>query len=172
MDAACGSQAAANRCVGVVYHIWNYQTIEPENNIPKNSAISASPRIEDMRFSTSVHVFRWSFIEFDQLHNKTVQAKLMTAGSWDSPLDGGPSGSPQFRPPPRFVNTHLPFSMNNPRLLDVCKVVYVARNPKDACVSYFNFSRLNKLLDFTGDLEVRPATVVQLAIGISVGHRG
>ena len=47
-------------------------------------------------------------------------------------------------------------SMNNPKLLDTCKVVYVARNPKDACVSFFNHCRLIKLVDFSGDLEVRP----------------
>ena len=125
-----------------------------------------------MHFSTPVRVFRWTFIESHLLGDKTIKAKLMAAGGRGGPSSGTQSqGGPQFRPSPRFVSTHLPFSMNNPRLLDVCKVVYVARNPKDACVSFFNFSRLVKMLNFTGDLEVRPPSVVQLAIGISVGHR-
>ncbi|KAF0307344.1 Sulfotransferase 1C4 [Amphibalanus amphitrite] len=50
--------------------------------------------------------------------------------------------------------SHLPFSLNNPRLLDTCKVVYVARNPKDACVSFFHHMRLIRLHDFLGDLEL------------------
>ncbi|XP_037089359.1 sulfotransferase family cytosolic 1B member 1-like [Pollicipes pollicipes] len=45
------------------------------------------------------------------------------------PIDG--------RPRPRLVNTHLPLSLCPPGLLDTCKVIYVARNPKDACVSYY-----------------------------------
>ena len=59
------------------------------------------------------------------------------------------------RPSPRFVKSHLPMSMNNPRLLDTCKVVYVARNPKDACVSYYHHNRLLKNHGYYGNLEVR-----------------
>ncbi|KAK4323848.1 hypothetical protein Pmani_005488 [Petrolisthes manimaculis] len=40
---------------------------------------------------------------------------------------------------PRFISSHLPFSLLNPSLLDTCKVVYVARNPKDVCFSCYNF---------------------------------
>ena len=61
----------------------------------------------------------------------------------------------QYRPSPRFIKTHLPFSMCNPRLLDVVKVVYVARNPKDACVSLFKHVQLVRMQDFVGDVEVR-----------------
>ena len=63
-------------------------------------------------------------------------------------------GGDPHRPSPRFVKSHLPMSMNNPRLLDTCKVVYVARNPKDACVSYYHHNRLMRGHGFTGDLEV------------------
>ena len=33
-------------------------------------------------------------------------------------------------PSPRTIKTHLPFTMLPPKLLDTCKVVFVARNPK------------------------------------------
>ncbi|CAG2069305.1 unnamed protein product, partial [Timema podura] len=33
-------------------------------------------------------------------------------------------------------------SLLPPRLLDTCKVVYVARNPKDVAVSYYHHNRL------------------------------
>ncbi|XP_043231473.1 sulfotransferase 1C4-like [Amphibalanus amphitrite] len=42
------------------------------------------------------------------------------------------------RPKPWFVKTHLPLHYCPPALLERGKVIYVARNPKDVCVSYFN----------------------------------
>jgi hypothetical protein len=41
-------------------------------------------------------------------------------------------------PSPRVIKTHLPFEMLPPKLLDTCKVVFVSRNPKDCCVSYYH----------------------------------
>jgi len=40
-----------------------------------------------------------------------------------------------------------------PRLLDTCKVVYVARNPKDALVSYYHHHKLMRVQGFTGTFE-------------------
>ncbi|CAA9998126.1 unnamed protein product [Nesidiocoris tenuis] len=54
---------------------------------------------------------------------------------------------------PRHVKTHLPFSLLPPKLLDTCKVFYVARNPKDVVVSYYHHNRHVKLHDYTGDFE-------------------
>lgn len=51
---------------------------------------------------------------------------------------------------PRTIKTHLPFSLLNPTLLDTSKVIYVARNPKDTCVSYYHQQRLVKVSDFEG----------------------
>ncbi|XP_068242959.1 sulfotransferase 1C4-like [Palaemon carinicauda] len=51
---------------------------------------------------------------------------------------------------PRLIKTHLPFSLMPPALLDTCKVVYVARNPKDVIVSFHHHSRLVKLHDYVG----------------------
>ncbi|KAF0304822.1 Sulfotransferase 1C4 [Amphibalanus amphitrite] len=53
----------------------------------------------------------------------------------------------------RFVKSHLPLSLSPPRLLDTCKVVYLARNPKDICVSFFNHARRYKTVNFGGSLE-------------------
>ncbi|XP_037083661.1 sulfotransferase 1C4-like [Pollicipes pollicipes] len=98
---------------------------------------------------------RWIFLDFDALTDKEVRRKLVPAEA------GNPGKNASFsrtgdrrRPSPRFVSSHLPMSMNNPGLLDVCKVVYVARNPKDVCVSFFHHQRLSKMMDFTGDLEL------------------
>ncbi|KAG7302516.1 hypothetical protein JYU34_012430 [Plutella xylostella] len=48
--------------------------------------------------------------------------------SWEA-IDHAPS--------PRFIKTHLPLSLLPPNLLDVAKVVYVARDPRDVAVSYY-----------------------------------
>ncbi|KAK9504691.1 hypothetical protein O3M35_010963 [Rhynocoris fuscipes] len=52
---------------------------------------------------------------------------------------------------PRHFKTHLPFSLLPPKLLDTCKVIYVARNPKDVAPSYFHHNRLVKLHDYQGE---------------------
>ena len=39
---------------------------------------------------------------------------------------------------PRVIKTHLPLEMLPPNLLDICKVIFVCRSPKDCCVSFYN----------------------------------
>ena len=39
---------------------------------------------------------------------------------------------------PRVIKSHLPMTMLNPDVFKTSKVVYVCRNPKDCCVSYFH----------------------------------
>ncbi|XP_037073274.1 sulfotransferase family cytosolic 1B member 1-like [Pollicipes pollicipes] len=97
---------------------------------------------------------RWNYIEFAALVDKDIIGRFLplsaNGGLQDTTaLTGDPN-----RPSPRFIKTHLPMCMNNPRLLDVCKVVYVARNPKDICVSYYHHCKLFQCHDFTGDLEL------------------
>ena len=101
---------------------------------------------------------RWNFIEIAGLMDKEGLAKVAPLKGAGPPPPGAfdvkkLTGDPH-RPSPRFVKSHLPMSLNNPRLLDTCKVVYVARNPKDACVSYYNHNRLFRAHGFEGDLEV------------------
>ena len=43
---------------------------------------------------------------------------------------------------PRMIRSHLPISMLPPSLLDVCKVVFVARNVKDVCVSFYHMEQM------------------------------
>ncbi|CAK1552652.1 unnamed protein product [Leptosia nina] len=48
-------------------------------------------------------------------------------------------------PSPRFIKSHLPLSLLPPGLLDTAKVVYVARDPRDAAVSHYHLSRLYRI---------------------------
>ncbi|KAI5632723.1 sulfotransferase domain-containing protein [Phthorimaea operculella] len=56
-------------------------------------------------------------------------------------------------PSPRFVKTHLPLSLLPPTLLDTAKVVYVARDPRDAAVSLYHLCRLVNYLKYDGDFK-------------------
>ncbi|XP_050663980.1 sulfotransferase 1C4-like [Leptidea sinapis] len=48
-------------------------------------------------------------------------------------------------PSPRFIKSHLPLSLLPPKLLDNNKVVYIARDPRDAAVSLYHLMELKYL---------------------------
>ncbi|XP_077296310.1 sulfotransferase 4 isoform X3 [Arctopsyche grandis] len=53
---------------------------------------------------------------------------------------------------PRFIKTHLPFSLLPPTILTSgCKVIYVARNPKDVAVSFYHLNKLIRTQGYLGD---------------------
>ncbi|KAL7645810.1 UNVERIFIED_CONTAM: hypothetical protein RMT77_002707 [Armadillidium vulgare] len=58
----------------------------------------------------------------------------------------------EFAEDPRIIKTHLPFSLLSPSLLETCKVIYVARDPRDVVVSYCHYSRLLNAIDFVGSM--------------------
>ncbi|KAB7495861.1 Sulfotransferase 1 family member D1 [Armadillidium nasatum] len=58
----------------------------------------------------------------------------------------------EFAPDPRIIKTHLPFSLLSPLLPDTCKIIYMAREPKDVAVSYCHHSRLLKDHNFIGTI--------------------
>uniref|UniRef100_A0AAR5QBG4 Sulfotransferase domain-containing protein n=1 Tax=Dendroctonus ponderosae TaxID=77166 RepID=A0AAR5QBG4_DENPD len=55
-------------------------------------------------------------------------------------------------PERRFIKTHLPFSLLPPSLPQAgCKIIYVARNPKDVAVSFYHWNRSIRTQGFLGD---------------------
>ncbi|KAK9503871.1 hypothetical protein O3M35_010337 [Rhynocoris fuscipes] len=57
----------------------------------------------------------------------------------------------QNKKSPRHIKTHLPLSLVSPKLVDTCKVIYVARNPFDVAVSLYHHNKLRLAHDFQGD---------------------
>ncbi|XP_050692450.1 sulfotransferase 1C4-like [Eriocheir sinensis] len=86
----------------------------------------------------SLNVFRWMFES--ACPGKDINAGLMLQVT-------------EATPQPRTIKTHLPFSLLPPNLLETCKVVFVARNPKDMVVSLYHHSKWTKLYDFQSSLE-------------------
>lgn len=85
---------------------------------------------------------RSPFIDLTMIDNQTLQE----AEDFFAKLEAMPS--------PRTIKSHYPFELLSPQLLDTCKVIYVCRNVKDACVSYFHHNRLFKLFGFDSNFEV------------------
>ncbi|KAL4714545.1 hypothetical protein ACJJTC_006591 [Scirpophaga incertulas] len=63
-------------------------------------------------------------------------------------------------PSPRFIKSHLPLSLVPPAILDTCKVIHVARDPRDVAVSFFHhcsFMRIHydtvRITGFTGSFK-------------------
>lgn len=54
----------------------------------------------------------------------------------------------------RFIKTHLPMKIMPRGVMEVgAKCIYVARNPKDMCVSWFHMQKSFPGMAYTGDFE-------------------
>ncbi|KAL1140699.1 hypothetical protein AAG570_000629 [Ranatra chinensis] len=107
----------------------------------------------DYKTSKSVNLTqRFPFYEFQILHHDEVHKEIEVLNNND------PEVNEQLRkwripgyitleqlPSPRHIKTHFSFSLLPPKLIDTCKVIYVARNPKDVAVSYYHHNLLFKV---------------------------
>ncbi|XP_063623888.1 luciferin sulfotransferase-like [Cydia splendana] len=87
--------------------------------------------------SKSILEDRYIFIGLRQLTNTELRAIL---------TERRPSVMEAFEnaPSPRFIKSHFPLSLMPENLVDIAKVVYVARDPRDVAVSSYHFMKLMK----------------------------
>jgi len=85
---------------------------------------------------------RSPFIDLPMIENQTLEE----AQEFFSKIEAMPS--------PRTIKSHYPFELLPPHLLDTCKVIFVCRNVKDACVSYFHHNRLFKSFCFDSSFDI------------------
>jgi len=96
-----------------------------------------------------------TWLVMNKADTKTAKAKDLTerspylaAGSWQIDNEGdeaeGLFANLDSVPSPRLIKTHLPFELLPEKLLDTCKVIFVARNVKDTAVSFFHHEKLMK----------------------------
>lgn len=101
---------------------------------------------------------RFPFLEFSLFNHPEVTCEFLEMNKGDPTREQlcRDIAKPGYEivaaiPSPRFIKTHFPLSML-PGLLDIgCKVIYVARNPKDVCVSWYNLNRAIKTQGYIGD---------------------
>ena len=84
---------------------------------------------------------RSPFIELEGLMLEGMAEELKTMGTEKGFSVDWEVDSVEFAanaPSPRVIKTHLPFEFLPPKLLETCKVIYVGRNPRDTCVSFYH----------------------------------
>ncbi|XP_011647911.1 sulfotransferase 1C4-like [Pogonomyrmex barbatus] len=59
----------------------------------------------------------------------------------------------QEQPSPRFIKSHMPLELLPTVLNSSCKIIYVARNPRDVMVSWYNFQKNIIHFEYQGTFE-------------------
>ncbi|XP_015597274.1 sulfotransferase 4A1 [Cephus cinctus] len=101
---------------------------------------------------------RFPFLEFSMFNHPEVTKELLKINEGDPEkvklcLEVAKPGFEVLEalPSPRFIKSHFPFSLL-PGILDAdCKIIYVARNPKDVAVSWYHLNRAFVTQGYQGD---------------------
>ena len=105
-------------------------------------------------FSQKVPLFaRSPFIEFEGLLGDQREIFEQVLPPMDQKMMLESIELAENMPSPRIIKTHLPLEMLSPDLLDTCKVIFVCRNPKDVCVSFFHHQRNISGYNYLGDFK-------------------
>lgn len=113
----------------------------------------------DFKTSTQIPLEkRFPFLEYSLLHTERFHKEISEMNDNDPVVNEQLAlwRRPLYEwdlPSPRHIKTHLPFSLLPPDITNKCKVIYVARNPKDVAVSYYHHNRLLRIHDYQGNFE-------------------
>ncbi|KAL7294014.1 hypothetical protein TKK_0012585 [Trichogramma kaykai] len=114
----------------------------------------------DFKTANSVPlVARFPFLELSMAINDNTSRSILDENQDNAEIESLVSNIEltyeiaRSMPAPRFIKTHFPLSLVPDILRSGCKIVYVARNPKDVAVSYYHFHKTVKAYDFQGSFE-------------------
>ncbi|CAH0406344.1 unnamed protein product [Chilo suppressalis] len=99
---------------------------------------------------------RFPFLEFALFFNGEKAQTVLGRNEKDKAfLDAMSKSFDQVSsmPSPRFIKSHLPLSLLPPALLDSCRVVHVARDPRDVAVSYYHHYHFFGYMGYTGNFK-------------------
>ena len=102
---------------------------------------------------------RSPFLEYEGLAGKGMVTKMMKVDAKQDDHTGQFSDNSVDRaanmPSPRIIKSHMPFEFLPPNLIDKAKVIYVCRNPKDCCVSYYHHMNdtLSQMYEYNGTFD-------------------
>uniref|UniRef100_A0A2P2I9U3 Sulfotransferase 1A1-like n=1 Tax=Hirondellea gigas TaxID=1518452 RepID=A0A2P2I9U3_9CRUS len=116
-----------------------------------------NPELDNPLAATAIS-FKSPFLEYESLvdHLEASDSLMETFSKQYPEFDQSCSPFIQLGrviPRPRTLRTHMPFPLLSATLLDKGKVVYVIRDPRDVCLSYFHHCRLWTYHDFQGTLD-------------------
>ncbi|CAK1545179.1 unnamed protein product [Leptosia nina] len=116
----------------------------------------------DLDYKTSKSIIlpeRFPFLEHAMMLYPSMKEEILTEKNYDPKirklleLFSEPFAKPLASvPSPRFIKSHLPLSLLSPNILDA-KVVYVARDPRDAAVSFYHMGSSLRTIGFRGDFK-------------------
>ena len=81
---------------------------------------------------------RSPFLEMEGMLTQTMIEARRTSTNTEDIIQASSVDYTKKLKSPRVIKSHLPLDMLPPKLLDTCKVIFVCRNPKDCCVSYYH----------------------------------
>lgn len=126
--------------------IWNFQAR------PDDLLIATYPKAGTTWVQEIVD-FIQSEGDADRCHRAPIHDRFPFI-EWKIPFLESGLEQAEAMPSPRTLKTHLPIGLLPPSFLEKnCKIIYVARNPKDNMVSYYHFHRMNKALPAPGTWE-------------------
>ncbi|XP_063983671.1 sulfotransferase 1E1-like [Diachasmimorpha longicaudata] len=103
---------------------------------------------------------RFPFLEFSMFNHPEVTEEFVELNKTDPEKQEfcRKLGEPGYKvldamESPRFIKSHFPFSLLPGILNTGCKIIYVARNPKDVAVSWYHLNRAIKTQGYTGTFE-------------------
>ncbi|KAG6800257.1 estrogen sulfotransferase [Apis mellifera caucasica] len=117
-----------------------------------------SNNLDFKRAKTELLAERFPFLEFSMFNHPEVTREFLELNKGDKDKEElcKKIAQPGYDilekiPSKRFIKSHFPFSLLPNILESGCKIIYIARNPKDVAVSWYYLNKAIKTQGYIGD---------------------